>query len=178
MKDFPIDSRGEIGRKKVKVSSSEMRNVFEGALKEKIRGIIREKAMIAGIHDKKETLVVLRDMLKRYGVPNTKIEWATYTNKYAHYDFDRDIIHISTVMNKDNKEFLISVCHEIRHAMDRKKFGGGDEYREKYEMEQNMQIYRNKHPYKNNKYEKRAEAFGQREWKKCSKRIGKIGVRK
>ena len=125
MKDFPIDSRGEIGRKKVRVSSSEMRNVFEGALKEKIRGIIREKAMIAGIHDKKETLVVLRDMLKKYGVPNTKIEWATYTNKYAHYDFDRDIIYISTVMNKDNKEFLISVCHEIRHAMDRKKFGGG-----------------------------------------------------
>ena len=41
MKDFPIDSRGEIGRKKVRVSSSEMRNVFEGALKEKIRGIIR-----------------------------------------------------------------------------------------------------------------------------------------
>ena len=49
-------------------------------------------------------IVVLRDMLKKYGVPNTKIEWANYTNMYAHYDFDRDIIYISTTMNKDNKE--------------------------------------------------------------------------
>ena len=144
----------------------------------KLKDLIQEKSLMAGKHDKKETLVVLRDMLKYYKVPNTKIEWATYTDKFAHYDFDRDKIYISTVMNKDNKEFLISVCHEIRHAMDRKELGGGEEYRDAYEMEQNMQIYRNKHPYKNNKYEKRAEAFGQREWKKWSKRIGKIGVRK
>ena len=81
-------------------------------------------------------------------------------------------------MNKDNKEFLITVCHEIKHAMDRKKLGGGDEYQDAYELEQNMQIYRNKHPYKNNRYEIAAERFGQREWKKWSKRIGKIGVRK
>ena len=62
--------------------------------------------------------------------------------------------------------------------MDRKKLGGGDEYQDAYELEQNMQIYRNKHPYKNNRYEIAAERFGQREWKKWSKRIGKIGVRK
>ena len=139
---------------------------------------ILEMSMIAGSHDKKETLVVIRDMLKKYGVSNSKIEWASYTDKYAHYDFDRDIIYISTSMNKDNKEFLITVCHEIKHAMDRKKFGGGDKYREKYEMEQAMQMYKNKHPYKDNKYEKNAEAFGQREWKKWKNRIGKIGVRK
>ena len=94
-----------------------------------------EKSMIAGIHDKKETLVVLRDMLRHYSV-KSKIEWASYSDKFAHYDFDRDIIYISTSMNKDNKQFLISICHEIKHAMDRKKFGGGDQYREKYEMEQ------------------------------------------
>ena len=43
MRDFPIDDRGEIGRKKVRVSSAELRNVFEGVLKEKIREIIRKK---------------------------------------------------------------------------------------------------------------------------------------
>ena len=139
---------------------------------------ILERSMIAGIHDKKETLVLLRDMLKKYGVPNTKIQWASYTDKYAHYDFHNDVIYISTAMNKDNKEFLITVCHELKHAMDRKKLGGGDEYQDAYELEQNMQIYRNKHPYKNNRYEIAAERFGQREWKKWSKRIGKIGVRK
>tara|TARA_Y100000593_G_scaffold56161_1_gene104812 strand:- start:464 stop:904 length:441 start_codon:yes stop_codon:yes gene_type:complete len=144
----------------------------------KLKDLIQEKAMMAGKHDKKETLVVVRDMLKYYKVPNTKIKWATYTDKFAHYDFDRDIIHISTTMNKDNKEFLITVTHEIKHAMDRKKFGSGDAYQDAYEMEQNMQVSNNKHPYKDNKYEIAAEKFGQREWKRWSKRIGKVGVRK
>jgi len=143
----------------------------------KLKDLLTEKGMMAGKHDKKETLVVLRDMLKHYGV-KSKIEWATYTDKYAHYDFDRDIIYISTTMNKDNKEFLITVTHEIKHAMDRKKLGGADKYQDAYEMEQNMQITNNKHPYKDNKYEIAAEKFGQREWKRWSKRIGKIGVRK
>ena len=144
----------------------------------KLKDLLLEKPMMAGIHDKKETLVVLRDMLKHYGVSNTKIEWATYTDAYAHYDFDRNIIYISTTMNKDSKQFLISVTHEIKHAMDRKKFGGGNGYRKKYEMEQAMAISRNKHPYWDNKYEKIAQSFGKKEWRRWSSKIGKIGVRK
>jgi hypothetical protein len=49
----------------------------------KLKDLLTEKGMMAGKHDKKETLVVLRDMLRYYKVPNTKIEWATYTYKMS-----------------------------------------------------------------------------------------------
>tara|TARA_Y100001963_G_scaffold12198_1_gene15380 strand:- start:152 stop:355 length:204 start_codon:yes stop_codon:yes gene_type:complete len=42
MKDFPIDSRGEIGRKRVKVPSAMIDDIQESRLKEIIRGMVRE----------------------------------------------------------------------------------------------------------------------------------------
>ena len=43
MKDFPIDSRGEIGRKRVKVPSMVIDKMEEGILKEAIRKIVRKR---------------------------------------------------------------------------------------------------------------------------------------
>ena len=41
MKDFPIDSRGEIGRKRVKVPSAMIDDIQESRLKEIIREMVR-----------------------------------------------------------------------------------------------------------------------------------------
>ena len=43
MKKFPIDSKNEIGRKNVKVSSTIMNNLYESKLREIIREILRNK---------------------------------------------------------------------------------------------------------------------------------------
>ena len=43
MKEFPIDSKNEIGRKKVKVSSTIMNKLYESKLREIIREILRNK---------------------------------------------------------------------------------------------------------------------------------------
>jgi len=43
MKDFPIDSRNEIGKKKVKVPSMVIDKMEEGILKETIRKIVRKR---------------------------------------------------------------------------------------------------------------------------------------
>jgi hypothetical protein len=43
MKKFPIDSKNEIGRKKVKVSSTMINNLYESKLREMIREILRNK---------------------------------------------------------------------------------------------------------------------------------------
>ena len=43
MKEFPIDSKNEIGRKKVKVSSTTINNLYESKLREMIREILRNK---------------------------------------------------------------------------------------------------------------------------------------
>ena len=42
MRDFPIDSRNEIGKKRVKVPSAVIDNIYESRLKEMIRGMVRE----------------------------------------------------------------------------------------------------------------------------------------
>ncbi len=41
MKNFPIDSRGEIGKKRVKVSSAVIDDIYEHKLKEIIREMVR-----------------------------------------------------------------------------------------------------------------------------------------
>jgi ribosomal protein L19E len=43
MKDFPIDSRGEIGKKRVKVPSMMIDKMEESILRETIRKIVREQ---------------------------------------------------------------------------------------------------------------------------------------
>ena len=40
--DFPIDSRNEIGKKRVKVPSAMIDNIYENKLKEIIREMVRE----------------------------------------------------------------------------------------------------------------------------------------
>ena len=42
MKNFPIDSRNEIGKKRVKVPSAMIDNIYESRLKEIIREMVRE----------------------------------------------------------------------------------------------------------------------------------------
>ena len=43
MKKFPIDSKNEIGRKKVKVSSTMINNLYENRLREIIREVLKNK---------------------------------------------------------------------------------------------------------------------------------------
>ena len=43
MKDFPIDSKGEIGKKKVRVPSMMIDKMEESMVKEAIRKIVRKK---------------------------------------------------------------------------------------------------------------------------------------
>ena len=124
---------------------------------------------------------MMAELFKYYKVEGTRMKYKSMKD-HAHYVVEDGVLLLSkrykTLKPSQIKEFLITMIHEIKHAMDRKKFGGGDAYQDAYEMEQNMQISNNKHPYKDNKYEIAAEKFGQREWKRWSKRIGKVGVRK
>ena len=72
------------------------------------------------------------------------------------------------VKKKDVKEFLITIIHEIRHAMDAKKYGWR-KFKNMYEYEMNYQISQGKDEYKDNKYEIEAEEFGQKNWQKWYK---------
>ena len=80
------------------------------------------------------------------------------------YDVDRNKIRIRTSYNKKS-DFIISVLHEIRHAMDAKD-KGKKQYKKEYEMEMNYLIGIGKHRYNDNKFEIEAERWAQTEYRK------------
>ena len=114
---------------------------------------------------------MISTLLKYYKVGSVKLRYKSMKD-YAHFDVDRGTLQLSTkyksVKPNQIKDFLITILHEIYHAMDAKKYGW-KKFKEMYEMEQNMIAqgwYKDKHdPYKDNKYEIEAEEFGQKTWK-------------
>jgi hypothetical protein len=107
-------------------------------------------------------------LLKHYNVGSVKMKYKSMKD-FAHYDVDRGVLKLSTkyktIKKNQVKEFLITIIHEIRHAMDAKKYGW-KKFKDMYEYEMNYQISLGKDEYKDNKYEIEAEEFGQKNWNK------------
>ena len=80
------------------------------------------------------------------------------------YDVDRNKIRIRTSYNKKS-DFIISVLHEIKHAMDAKRMGKS-KYKQQYEIEMGRQIALGKHQYHDNKFEVEAEKWARKEYRK------------
>ena len=111
---------------------------------------------------------MISDLLKYYKVGNVKMKYKSMKD-YAHFDVDRGTLQLSTkyksIKPSQTKDFLITIIHEIRHAMDAKKYGW-KKFKEMYEMEMNLMVAKDKDPYKDNKYEIQSEDFGEKNWKK------------
>ena len=122
---------------------------------------------------------MISDLLKHYKVSGVKIKEKSMKN-HAHYNVDTGTLELSTryktIKNRQLKEFLITILHEIYHAMDAKKYGW-KKFKEMYEWEQNMIAqghYKGKSdPYDDNKYEIEAEEFGQKNWRKWYQKFKK-----
>ena len=134
--------------------------------------LIKLTELIAGKFDLKETTEILEKMFVTYKV-KPKVVWNNDTKRYAHYDFDRNIMYVSKKLNKNTKTFLHTILHEIKHAVDTKKMGK-KKFVLAYETEQNMiaqGYYKDKHdPYSDNKFEIAAEKFAKKQyghWKKA-----------
>ena len=111
---------------------------------------------------------IISNLLKHYKVESVKVKQKSMKN-HAHYNVDTGTLELSTkyktIKKSQVKEFLITIIHEINHAMDAKKYGW-KKFKEMYEMEMNLMVAKDKDPYKDNKYEIQAEDFGQKNWKK------------
>jgi len=121
---------------------------------------------------------MISTLLKHYKVGNVKVKTKSMKN-HAHYNVDTGTLELSTryktISNRQLKEFLITILHEIYHAMDAKRYGW-KKFKEKYEYEMNLQIAMDKHQYKDNKYEIEAEKFGQKNWQKWKRQFKKEGL--
>ena len=111
---------------------------------------------------------MISTLLKYYGVSGVKIKEKSMKN-HAHYNVDTGTLELSTrykkIRTSQIKEFLITILHEIDHAIDAKKKGWKN-FEADYEWEMNYQVGQGKDPYKDNKYEIKAEKFGQKNWRR------------
>ena len=111
---------------------------------------------------------MISTLLKYYGVKGVKIKEKSMKD-HAHYNVDTGTLELSTryktIKSRQIKEFLITIIHEIDHAMDAKKYGW-KKFKKMYEMEMNYLIGQGKNEYDDNKYEIKAEKFGQKNWKR------------
>ena len=112
-------------------------------------------------------------LLKHYKVENTKIKYRSMGD-YAHFDVDDGILYLSTkykeIKKSNIEDFLITMIHEIFHAMDAKKYGIKG-FKKKYEME--IAQWQAENPkknqdnwYKHIRSEIEAEKFGQKNYRK------------
>ena len=121
---------------------------------------------------------MITTLLKHYKVGNVRVKMKSM-KEHAHYNVDTGTLELSTryktIKSSQVKEFLITILHEIYHAMDSKKYGWR-KFKLDYEWEMNLMIAKNKDEYKDNKYEIEAEDFGQRNWKKWNSKFKKEGL--
>ena len=121
---------------------------------------------------------MISTLLKHYGVGSVKMKYKSMKD-FAHFDVDRGELQLSkrykTIKDSQIKEFLITMIHEIYHAMDAKRYGW-KKFKEMYEMEMNLQISKGKNEYDDNKYEIAAEKFGKANWSKWKRRFKKEGL--
>jgi len=118
---------------------------------------------------KTESLRIAEFLVNHYSrkiPPGVKIVETNFSDKSlkGDYDVDRNKIRIRTSYNKKS-DFIISVLHEIKHAMDAKD-KGKNQYKDEYEMEMNYQIALGKDRYDDNKFEIEAEKWAQKEYRK------------
>ena len=118
---------------------------------------------------------MITTLLKHYKVGNVRVKMKSM-KEHAHYNVDTGTLELSTryktIKSSQVKEFLITILHEIYHAMDSKKYGW-KKFKEMYEMEMNLMVAKGKDYYKDNKFEIEAEDFGQRNWKKWNSKFKK-----
>ena len=118
---------------------------------------------------------MIATLLKYYKVESVKVRMKSMKD-HAHYDVDSGTLQLSTkyktIKPSKIKDFIITIIHEIYHAMDAKKYGW-KKFKGMYEYEQNMIAqghYKGKSDvYWDNPYEIKAEKFGQKNWQKWYK---------
>ena len=114
-----------------------------------------------------DLLDTAEQLIKHYGL-KSKVRFTSGKNM-ADYDWVRDVINLRKNY-PTIREFLITVLHEIRHALDRKKMGM-KKYEKAYAIAGEMAVQKGGDFHDDNVFEERAEKWGVREYKKWKNKI-------
>ena len=109
---------------------------------------------------------VATDIVRKAGL-KSKVKFKNTGKNKADYNVDKDVINISPTNNL--KDFLVTVYHEIDHALDAKKYGKKG-YKKRYEQEMNYAVQNGGEAHDDNYFEKKAERYGQKMARKFLKK--------
>ena len=125
---------------------------------------------------------MMSELFKYYGVEGTRMKYKSMKD-HAHYVVEDGVLLLSkrykTLKPSQVKNFLITMIHEIRHAMDAKKYGWR-KFRDMYEMQ--IAQYQAENPGNENNwynfipFEVEAEKFGQSNWRRWKDKFKKDGI--
>ena len=110
---------------------------------------------------------VASELVKQYGL-KSKIKFGVTGNK-ADYDWIKDVIRLRSSY-PSVKEFIITVLHEIKHALDAKKMGK-KRYQREYEIAGELALQKGGDFHDDNKFEEDAEKWGKKEYRKWKNKI-------
>ena len=110
---------------------------------------------------------VASELVKHYGL-KSRIKFVKSRLK-GDYNVDKDIINLRP-QYKTIKDFLITVLHEIDHALDAKRLGK-KKYKQQYSLEGELAIQKGGDFHDDNYYEEKAEKWARANYKKWMKKI-------
>ena len=106
---------------------------------------------------------VATELVKMYGL-KSKIKMGVTGSNRADYDWMTDTINLRRSY-PSVKEFIITVLHEIKHALDAKKMGK-KRYQREYEIAGELAVQKGGDFHDDNKFEEDAEKWGRKEYRK------------
>tara|TARA_Y100000592_G_C5458910_1_gene312908 strand:+ start:811 stop:1197 length:387 start_codon:yes stop_codon:yes gene_type:complete len=102
--------------------------------------------------------------LVKYYKLKSKVKIGGAKHDYGDYIPEKDLILLKRSY-PNVKEFVISVLHEIKHALDADRLGV-KKFVKKYNQAGTMAVHQGKDPHDDNKWEELAEKWAQREYKR------------
>ena len=104
-------------------------------------------------------LQTAQSLVKKYKL-KSKVKFGA-THDYGDYIPEKDTILLNRSY-PNVKEFIISVLHEIKHALDADRLGWR-KFKKKYDQAGTMAVHQGKDPHDDNKWEEKAERFARKE---------------
>ena len=135
---------------------------FETQNTDKIEESNYSKAMKFSLLERIDYLDIATNLVKQYGL-RSKVKFG------GGKDFGEYVPETDTVTLRKSypsvKEFLLTILHEIGHALDAKRLGVR-KYIKKYTQAGTMATYKGLDPHDDNKWEEKAERFARKELSK------------
>ena len=115
------------------------------------------------LQERTDLLFVASELVKHYNL-KSKVKFGTFGKDKGGYNWDTDTIMLNKYYPKVS-EFIITVLHEIHHAIQIDKYGR-KKFMKKYTQASNMAQLDGKDRYFTNKWERKAENWAKQEYRR------------